>query len=42
MPPPPRQEVLVEDSIRNALVRVNILYAQSQDYIRQIIQLLWG
>lgn|GEM_PF-2725855 len=39
---PTAAEVLVEDSIRNALVRVNILYAQSQDYIRQIIQLLWG
>ncbi|HEV2389551.1 MAG TPA: hypothetical protein VGS04_02390 [Nitrososphaerales archaeon] len=35
-------ERLLESSIQKGLVRVNILYAQSQDFIRQIIQLLWG
>jgi len=35
-------EALIQDSIQNALVRINILYAQSQDFIRAIIQLLWG
>jgi len=35
-------EAFLQDDIQNALVRINILYAQSQDYIREIIQLLWG
>jgi len=36
------EETLLLDSFQNALVKVNILYAHSQDYIREIIQLLWG
>ena len=35
-------EQLIENSVQNTVVRINILYAQSQDYIREIIQLLWG
>jgi hypothetical protein len=41
-PPPAPVESLIQDSIQNALVKINILYAQSQDFIRGIIQLLWG
>jgi hypothetical protein len=41
-PSPTPAEVLIQNSIQNALVRVDILFAQSQDYIRGIIQLLWG
>ena len=41
-PAPTPLETLLQDSMQNALVRVNILYAQSQDFLRQIIQLLWG
>jgi len=41
-PTPSPVEALVRDSFQSAVVRVNILYAQSQDYIREIIQLLWG
>lgn len=41
-PSPTPVESLIQDSIKNALVKINILYAQSQDYIREIIQLLWG
>lgn len=41
-PSPTLAEALLQNSIQNALVRINILYAQSQDYIREIIQLLWG
>ncbi|HVB95572.1 MAG TPA: hypothetical protein VND41_03095 [Nitrososphaerales archaeon] len=41
-PSPTPVETLFQDSIQNALVKVNILYAHSQDYIREITQLLWG
>jgi len=41
-PSPSPVETLVQGSFQSALVRINILYAQSQDYIREIIQLLWG
>jgi len=41
-PPAAPFETLFQTSARNALVRADILFAQSQDYIRQIIQLLWG
>jgi hypothetical protein len=41
-PSPTPVESFIQDSIKNALVKINILYAQSQDYIREIIQLLWG
>ena len=35
-------ETLVQSSIQNGILRVDILYAQSQDYIREIVRLLWG
>jgi hypothetical protein len=35
-------EVLVQNSIQNGILRVDILYTQSQDYLREIIRLLWG
>lgn len=41
-PSPTAVETLLLNSFQNALVKVNILYAHSQDYIREIIQLLWG
>lgn len=41
-PPPNPFELLLQNSMKNTLVRVDILFAQSQDYIREIIQLLWG
>jgi hypothetical protein len=41
-PSPAPAEVLMQNSIQNALVRVDILFAQSQDYIRYAIHLLWG
>jgi hypothetical protein len=42
--PPPHTsvEVLIQSSIQSGLVRVDIAFAQSQDYIRTIIRLLWG
>jgi hypothetical protein len=41
-PSPTPLEVLLQSTIQNALVRTNILFAQSQDYIRELIRLLWG
>jgi hypothetical protein len=41
-PSPTPLEVLFQSTVQNTLVRVNILFAQSQDYIREIIRLLWG
>jgi hypothetical protein len=41
-PSPTPVEALLQGSIQNALVKINILYAQSQDFVREIIQLLWG
>jgi hypothetical protein len=41
-PPPNPFELLLQNSMKNALVRVDILFAQSQDYIREVIRLLWG
>ena len=41
-PPHTPLETLLVDSFQNALVKANILYAQSQDYVRETIQLLWG
>jgi hypothetical protein len=35
-------EVLFQTDFQNAIARIDILFAQSQDYIRDIIQLLWG
>ena len=41
-PSPTPVEVLLQSTIQNAIVRIDILYAQSQDYIRSMIRLLWG
>jgi hypothetical protein len=41
-PTPSPAEALVQGSFQSAVVRINILYAQSQDFIREVIQLLWG
>jgi hypothetical protein len=41
-PSPVPAEVLIQNSIQNAIVRIDILFAQSQDYIRYTIHLLWG
>jgi len=41
-PSPSPAELLLQDSIQNAFVKADILFAQSQDFIRSIIRLLWG
>ncbi len=41
-PPPTPLEAQFQHSVQNALVRADILYAQSQDVIREVITLLWG
>jgi len=41
-PSPSPVEVLIQNGIQSSLVRINILFAQSQDYIREAITLLWG
>jgi len=41
-PSPSSFELLLETAFQNALVKADILFAQSQDYIRDIIRLLWG
>jgi hypothetical protein len=41
-PKPSPAEALVQGSFQSAVVRINILYAQSQDFIREVIKLLWG
>lgn len=41
-PPPTRFDVLLENAFQNAITRADILFAQSQDYIREIARLLWG
>ena len=41
-PSPSSFELLLETAFQNALVKADILFAQSQDFIRDIIRLLWG
>lgn len=41
-PPPSPLEVVLQSAFQNAIVKANILFAQSQDLIRAVIQLLWG
>lgn len=41
-PAPSPLERLLESSFQSAIVWANIHYAQSQDYLRDIIRLLWG
>lgn len=41
-PSPSPAETLLQTSIQNAVVKADILFAQSQDFIRDMIRLLWG
>ena len=41
-PSPAPVETLLQDTIQNASVRIDIIFAQSQDYVRAIIRILWG
>jgi hypothetical protein len=41
-PPAAPPEVLLQTAFQNAVVKINILFAQSQDFIRALIRLLWG
>jgi len=41
-PSPTPVELVLQNTVQNAIVRIDILYAQSQDYIRSMIRLLWG
>ena len=41
-PAPAPAEVLLQSSIQNGIVWVDIHFAQAQDYIREVIRLLWG
>ncbi len=41
-PPPTQLEALVQSAFQNATVRANVLFAQSQDFIRTLIRVLWG
>lgn len=41
-PSPTPTEALLESAFQNGIVRADILFAQSQDYIRQLVKLLWG
>lgn len=39
---PTPTELLLQNAFQDAIVRADILFAQSQDYIREGIRLLWG
>ncbi len=41
-PSPSPVEVLIQGSLQNGIVKANIYFAQSQDYLRTTIRLLWG
>ncbi len=41
-PIPSPAEALFQTATQSAVVKVDILFAQSQDYIREIIQIFWG
>lgn len=41
-PPPSPVETVVQSSIQNSIVKINIAFAQSQDFLRGLIKLLWG
>jgi hypothetical protein len=41
-PSPTSLEKLIQRTIDEELVRVDVLFAQSQEYLREIITLLWG
>ncbi len=39
---PSKTELLLLNAFKDGLVRADILFAQSQDYVREFIRLLWG
>jgi len=41
-PVPSPAEALLQTAAQSAVVKADILFAQSQDYIREVIQILWG
>jgi hypothetical protein len=41
-PTPSPAESLLQSAAQSAVVKADILFAQSQDYIREVIQILWG
>jgi len=41
-PIPSPAEALLDSAVQSAVVKADILFARSQDYIRDIIQILWG
>jgi len=41
-PAPSNTELLLDNAFQNGIVKADILFAQSQDYIREIIRLVWG
>jgi hypothetical protein len=41
-PPPTPLENLLQTTIEGALVKIDIIFAQTEGYIRSLIQLLWG
>jgi hypothetical protein len=41
-PSPTPTETLLQSAFQNGIVKADILFAQSQDYVRQLIKLLWG
>lgn len=41
-PIPSPAEALLQTAAQSAMVKANILFAQSEDYIREVIQILWG
>ena len=41
-PAPSNTELLLDKAFQNGIVKADILYAQSQDYIREAIRLVWG
>jgi hypothetical protein len=41
-PAPSPLELLIQSSIQNGLLKADILFAQSQDYVRELVRVLWG
>ena len=41
-PTPTPTETLLQSAFQDGIVKADILFAQSQDYVRQLIKLLWG
>ena len=41
-PSPTPLELLLQNAFQNGIVKADILFAQSEDYIRDLVRLLWG